>query len=67
MAKLGKEHGADFIMTGSVKTIVDRYDRTATRSYFITAELTDITTNFRLWIGEYNDIKKVIRNPSVRP
>jgi uncharacterized protein (TIGR02722 family) len=66
-AALGKEFGADFMMTGSVKTIVDRYDKTATRSYFITAELTDITTNRRLWIGEYNEIKKVIRNSSVKP
>jgi len=67
MAKLGKEAGADFIMTGTVNSMVDRYDKTVTRSYFITAELTDITTNRRIWIGEYNDIKKVIRNPSVRP
>jgi len=67
MAKLGKEAGADFLMTGSVKAMVDRYDKTATRTYFITAELTDITTNRRIWIGEYNEIKKVIKNPSVRP
>jgi len=67
MARLGREVGADFMMTGSVKTMVDRYDKTATRSYFITAELTDITTNRRVWIGEYNEIKKVIRNPSVKP
>jgi uncharacterized protein (TIGR02722 family) len=67
VAALGRETGADFIMTGSVKTIVDRYDKTATRSYFITAELTDITTNRRVWIGEYNEIKKVIKNPSVKP
>ena len=67
MAKLGKEAGADFIMTGSVKTIIDRYDKTATRSYFITAELTNITTNRRLWIGEYNEIKKVIKKPGVKP
>jgi uncharacterized protein (TIGR02722 family) len=66
-AALGLETGADFIMTGSVKTIVDRYDKTATRSYFITAELTDITTNRRVWIGEYNEIKKVIKNPGVKP
>jgi uncharacterized protein (TIGR02722 family) len=66
-AALGRETGADFIMTGSVKTIVDRYDKTATRSYFITAELTDITTNRRVWIGEYNEIKKVIKNPGVKP
>jgi uncharacterized protein (TIGR02722 family) len=66
-AALGKEIGADFILTGSVKTIVDRYEKTATRTYFVTAELTDITTNRRVWIGEYNDIKKVIKNPSVKP
>ncbi|MDR1389887.1 MAG: penicillin-binding protein activator LpoB [Treponema sp.] len=67
MAALGREQGADYIMTGSVKTIVDQYNKTATRSYFITSELTDITTNRRVWIGEYNEIKKVIRNPSVKP
>ncbi|MDR1929522.1 MAG: penicillin-binding protein activator LpoB [Treponema sp.] len=66
-AALGRETGADFMMTGSVKTIIDRYDKTATRSYFVTAELTDITTNRRVWIGEYNDIKKVIKNPGVKP
>ncbi|MDR1507009.1 MAG: penicillin-binding protein activator LpoB [Treponema sp.] len=66
-AALGRETGADFIMTGSVKTIVDQYGKTATRSYFITSELTDITTNRRVWIGEYNEIKKVIKKPGVKP
>ncbi|GHV84999.1 hypothetical protein AGMMS50230_06070 [Spirochaetia bacterium] len=67
VAAMGREIGANYMMTGSVKTIVDRYNKTATRSYFITAELTDITTNRRIWIGEYNEIKKVIKNPSVKP
>ena len=67
MARIGREVGADYMMTGSVRTIVDRYDRTSTRTYYITAELTDITTNRRLWIGEYNEIKKVIRQASARP
>jgi len=66
MAALGKETGADFLMTGSVKTIVDRYGKTATRTYYISAELTDITTNRRVWLGEYNEIKKVIRISSVK-
>jgi uncharacterized protein (TIGR02722 family) len=66
-ASMGKEVGADFMMTGSVKTMIDQYDKTATRTYFVTAELTDITTNRRVWIGEYNEIKKVIRNPGVKP
>jgi uncharacterized protein (TIGR02722 family) len=67
MAALGKETGADFMMTGSVKTMIDQYGDTATRSYFITAEMTDITTNRRVWIGEYNNIKKVIKKPGVKP
>jgi uncharacterized protein (TIGR02722 family) len=66
-AALGRETGADFMMTGSVKTILDQYGDTATRSYFITAEVTDITTNRRVWIGEYNEIKKVIKKPGVKP
>jgi len=68
IAALGRERGADFMMTGSVRTIIDRdpRGRTATRSYFIYAELTSITTNERLWIGQYDEIKKVIRNPGAR-
>jgi uncharacterized protein (TIGR02722 family) len=66
-AAMGKEAGADFMMTGSVKTIIDQYDKTATRTYFVTAELTDITTSRRVWLGEYNEIKKVIKKPGVKP
>ena len=68
IAALGRERGADFMMTGSVRTIIDRNPRgrTATRSYFIYAELTSITTNERLWIGQYDEIKKVIRSSGAR-
>jgi uncharacterized protein (TIGR02722 family) len=66
-ASLGMETGADFMMTGSVKTIIDSYGKTATRSYFIAVELTDMTSSQPVWIGEYNEIKKVIKNPGVKP
>jgi len=66
MAALGKETGADYMMTGSVKTIVDRLNKTATRNYYITAELTDMSTNRKVWVGEYNEIKKVIKSASVK-
>lgn len=66
MARLGREVGADFMMTGSVKTEVDRFGKKATRNYTITAMLTDITTNMQIWIGQY-EIKKEIRNPTVKP
>jgi uncharacterized protein (TIGR02722 family) len=67
LAALGKETGADFIMTGSVRTMVDRKGNTATRNYFISALLTDMTTNRQVWIGQYDEIKKVIKTSSVKP
>jgi uncharacterized protein (TIGR02722 family) len=57
---LGNETGADFLLTGSVKTIVDRAGNTATRTYFVNAELTNIETNTRLWMDQNSEIKKVI-------
>jgi uncharacterized protein (TIGR02722 family) len=63
---LGNETGADFLLTGSVKTIVDRAGNTATRTYFVSAELTNIETNTRLWMEQNNEIKKVIKTPNAR-
>jgi uncharacterized protein (TIGR02722 family) len=63
---LANETGADFLLTGSVKTIVDRAGNTATRTYFVSAELTNIATNARLWIDQNSEIKKVIKRPFTR-
>jgi uncharacterized protein (TIGR02722 family) len=63
---LANETGADFFLSGTVKTIIDRAGNTATRTYFVFAELTEIETNRKIWIGENSEIKKVIRNPRSR-
>ena len=65
-ARLGRELGADFMLTGSVRTIVDRNDTQIIRTYFVTAELTNIETNARMWIGQNNEITKVITRPRNR-
>jgi hypothetical protein len=57
---LANETGADFLLTGSVKTIVDRAGNTTTRTYYVNAELTNIETNTRLWMDQNSEIKKVI-------
>ncbi|MDR3146254.1 MAG: penicillin-binding protein activator LpoB [Treponema sp.] len=61
---LANETGADFLLTGSVKTIVDKAGGTSTRTYFVSAELSNIETNARLWMDQNSEIKKVIRRPS---
>ena len=65
-ALLGYETGAALLLTGSVNSIVERSGNTTVRSYFVNAELTDISTNARIWMGENSEIKKVIQQRNVR-
>ena len=65
-AALGYETGAVLILTGTVRSIVDRAGNTTVRSYFVNAEMTNVQTNVRLWMGNNNEIKKVIRQPNYR-
>jgi predicted secreted protein len=63
---LGYETGAALILTGSVKSMVDRAGNTTVRAYFVNAEMTNIETNTRIWMGNNNEIKKVIRQSNYR-
>jgi PBP1b-binding outer membrane lipoprotein LpoB len=65
-ASVGNETAADFMLTGSVKTIVDRAGGVSTRTYFVNAELTHIETGVIYWTDENSDIKKVIQQPKVK-
>lgn len=64
--RLANETGADFMLIGAVKTIVDMNDKKSSRTYYVTAELIDIESNRKLWIGENSEIKKLITKPKVR-
>jgi uncharacterized protein (TIGR02722 family) len=65
-ASIGNETGADFLLTGSVKIIVDQAGNTSTRTYFVSAELTNIETNTLLWLDQNSEIKKVITRPRAK-
>ncbi len=57
---LGKEIGADFLLQGSVRTNLDQVGGKSVRTYYISAELIDIETNQKVWVGE-DTIKKMIK------
>lgn len=63
---LGHEIGADFMLVGSIKVIVDQIEAKAVRNYIVNAELIDVESNRKLWVGENADIKKVIQRSKVR-
>jgi len=58
--KFGLEHGADFMLQGTVNSIVDENKKEKAVYYQIDLELTNIQTNEKVWIGD-KKIKKVIR------
>ena len=59
-AFINKETGADFLLTGTVRTIIDKAGNQTVRTYFVSAEMTDIETNARMWMAQNSEIKKVI-------
>ena len=59
--KWGKELGADFMMQGTINSIVDEYNREKVVYYQIDLELTDLETNEIVWIGD-KKIKKFIKD-----
>lgn len=63
---LANATGADFMMQGAVKTIVDSNSKTMTRTYYVSTELIDIETQRKIWMNENDSIKKVIGKSAVR-
>ncbi|MBQ0163434.1 MAG: penicillin-binding protein activator LpoB [Treponema sp.] len=63
---IGNETAADFMLQGDVKTIVDTDGQTSTRTYYVSAELVNIETTDKVWLGENDTIKKSIKRPKVR-
>ena len=64
--RLANETGADFMLFGTVRSIIDRAGNQQVRSYFVTAEITSVETNQRIWMATNNDIKKQITQPRTR-
>ncbi|MDY0290622.1 MAG: penicillin-binding protein activator LpoB [Sphaerochaeta sp.] len=57
---LGKEIGADFLLQGAVRTNLDQVSGKSVRTYYVSAELINIETNQKVWVGE-DTIKKMVK------
>ncbi len=60
MKKWGLEIGADFMVQGSINSIVDQIDKKRVVLYQVNLELTNIQTNEIVWVGQ-KKIKKFIK------
>ncbi|WP_303919680.1 penicillin-binding protein activator LpoB [Treponema berlinense] len=63
---MGNEIAADFMLQGSVTTIVDTDGRQQVRTYQVDMQLIDLETNKIIWSDQNNDIKKYIKKSAVK-
>lgn len=61
LKKFGLENGADYILQGSINSIVDAHKKQKVVYYQVNLELTNIQTNEVVWIGE-KKIAKYVKN-----
>lgn len=61
----GKEVGADYMMIGTINTILDEADGTKAVFYQVDLEMVDMANNKKVWLGQ-KKIKKVISRSRVK-
>ena len=66
MKEMGKEIGADFMLFGSINTIIDQIEGEKVKFYQVDLELINIETNEKHWMGQ-KKIKKYIARGKYKP
>lgn len=55
----GQESGADFMLQGTINTLVDEADSAKTVFYQVDLELVDLASNVKVWLGQ-KKVKKLV-------
>jgi len=62
---MGREIGADFMLKGSINTIIDKEGKKSVRYYQIDLTLISMADNRKVWLGQ-KKIKKLVKKPGLR-
>ncbi|NNF96172.1 MAG: penicillin-binding protein activator LpoB, partial [Halobacteria archaeon] len=62
---MGQELGADFMLKGSINTIIDMEGKTQLRYYQVDLNLISLRDNRITWVGQ-KKIKKLVKNSKLR-
>ena len=62
---MGQETGADFMLKGTINTIIDAVSGEQVRFYQVDLTLIDLANNRKVWVGQ-KKIKKTIEKSSLR-
>ena len=62
---MGQEKGADFMLKGTINTIIDASGKTQLRFYQIDLTLISLADNSKVWVGK-KKIKKLVERSQLR-
>jgi uncharacterized protein (TIGR02722 family) len=62
---MGQEKGADFMLKGTINTIIDASGRTQLRYYQVDLTLISLVDNRKVWVGQ-KKIKKLVERSNLR-
>ena len=62
---MGQEKGADFVLQGTINTIIDAAGRTQLRYYQVDLTLISLVDNSKVWVGQ-KKIKKLVERSNLR-
>ncbi|PID27875.1 MAG: penicillin-binding protein activator LpoB [Candidatus Cloacimonadota bacterium] len=63
--RLAQETGADFMLKGTINTIIDAYDGQKVKFYQVDLELINVESNEKVWMGGHK-IKKLVSSKKVK-
>lgn len=63
---MGQETGADFMLKGTINTIIDASGSTQVRYYQVDLNLISLADNRMVWLGQQK-IKKLVKRSTLRP
>lgn len=63
--EMGQEVGADFMLQGTISTLIDREGRTAVKYYQVDMTLISLADNRKVWVGQ-KKIKKIVKKKALR-
>ena len=63
--RLAAETGADFMLQGSIKSIIDQEGKRSAKYYQVDLEMVHLETNEKVWIGE-KPIKKYVKKRKLK-
>jgi hypothetical protein len=62
---MGKEYGADYMLKGTINTIIDAAGKKQVRYYQVDLTLISLVDNKKVWVGQ-KKIKKFVKRPKIR-